>query len=131
VGPAKQAVDVGIVARNADVLVAFYRDVLGLEYVEAFDTRIGRIHRLRFGGSWVKIVEGDSTEPVVPHTFAEPGMRYLTFEITDVDDVWQRLLNSGAAVVAPLQEHAGTGAKAGSVSDPEGNVIELLTRRTA
>lgn len=129
--PAKQAADVGIVARDAEALVAFYRDVLGLEYVEAFDTRVGRIHRFRFGSSWVKIVESTSTALVVQHTFADPGVRYVTFEISDIDDVWARLAAAGAPVVAPLAEHPGTGAKAGSVSDPEGNIVELLTRRAS
>jgi catechol 2,3-dioxygenase-like lactoylglutathione lyase family enzyme len=129
--PAKEAIDVGIVARGADELVAFYRDALGLDYVEAFATRVGPIHRLRFGDSWLKILEGSSSGPVVRHGFGEAGIHYLTFEISDIDAVWARLAEAGAPVVMPLREDPRTGTTAGSVCDPEGNIVELLARRTA
>jgi len=126
--PAKKGVDVGVVARDADALVAFYTDVVGLEFVESFDSRIGRIHRLRFGSSWIKIVGGHADSPVQSHDFTEPGVRYLTFEISDLDETWARIVDAGGEVVAPLATHPQTGARAGSIRDPEGNLVELLTR---
>ena len=125
---AKNAVDVGIVSANAAEVVAFYTDVLGLEYVEAFETRVGRIHRLKFGASWVKIVEAPGGAAPPPATFADPGLRYLTFETPDLDEVWQRAADRSIEVVAPLVEHAATGARAGSIRDPDGNIVELLCR---
>ena len=76
------------------------------------------IHRLKFGASWVKIVEapGGATPP--PATFADPGLRYLTFETPDLDEVWQRAADRSIEVVAPLVEHAATGARAGSSAIP-------------
>ena len=125
----KDAVDVGIVSANADSVVRFYSEVLGLEYVEAFETRVGKIHRLRFGSSWIKVVEASGGSPPPPGSFADPGLRYITFETPDLDDVWQRAIERGIEIVAPLAEHEATGARAGSIRDPDGNIVELLHRR--
>lgn len=123
--PTKGAVDVGIVARDPQVLVGWYTDVLGVEHVETFDSPVGSIHRLRFGASWLKILGGQGRPAVVDRTFVDQGT-YLTFETRDVESVWSRAVESGASVVLPL-ETFGAGM-VGTMRDPEGNLVELLQR---
>lgn len=122
----KGAVDVGIVARDADALRRWYTDVLGIEYVESFATAVGDIHRLRFGDSWVKIAGARRSAPVAARTFEDPGV-YLTFETTDVQRHWDRAIDAGAEVVLALGEFGEAGL-VGTFRDPEGNLVELLNR---
>jgi predicted enzyme related to lactoylglutathione lyase len=127
---AKNAVDAGFVAVRISEMLKFYRDVLGLEYVEVFQTPVGAIHRLRFGASFIKIVDASATgsEAVQTSTYNDAGLRYLTFETPDIEDTWQRAVDSGASVVIALQSAPGGGPRSGTFRDPEGNLVELLCR---
>ncbi len=127
---AKNAVDVGLIASRASDMVAFYRDVVGLEYLESFPSPVGLIHRLQFGASFIKIVVGpaEAAVPAGTSTYADPGLRYLTFETPDIDAAWARAMAAGAPVVIDLQAARGNGPRSGTFRDPEGNLVELLCR---
>jgi catechol 2,3-dioxygenase-like lactoylglutathione lyase family enzyme len=127
---AKNAIDVGFVSANVGAMLDFYRDTLGLEYVEAFTAAVGTIHRLRFGASFVKIIESTADRPVTTpeFTYADLGLRYLTFETPDIEDVWNRAILASAPVVSALHRLPGGSGQAGTVRDPDGNLVELLCR---
>jgi predicted enzyme related to lactoylglutathione lyase len=97
---------------------------------EVFQTPVGAIHRLRFGASFIKIVDASATgsEAVQTSTYNDAGLRYLTFETPDIQDTWQGAVDSGASVVIALQSAPGGGPRSGTFRDPEGNLVELLCR---
>lgn len=127
--PSKAGLDAGIVARDVAAMISFYVDVLGLTYVEQLEIPWGTMHRLRFGESWLKLVEPhhrlpDGSGPID----GAGGIRYLTFEITDIDAVWERLVGSGATVYHDKGPFGTKGVVMGMVFDPDGNVVEVLHR---
>jgi glyoxylase I family protein len=128
----KQGIDVGLVVRDVDASLRFYVDVLGLEHVEQLTIPWGTMHRLRFGASWMKLVEpsvGSAPAPPGPLGLdAAVGIRYLTFEIEDLDETWQRVVDAGAPVFHDLGPFGTKGLRMGMVHDPDGNVVELLHR---
>jgi glyoxylase I family protein len=131
--PSKAGIDVGLVVRDIDASLHFYVDVLGLEHVEQLSIPWGTMHRLRFGVSWMKLVvpSGDGPDPAPPGPLgldAAVGIRYLTFEIEDLDETWARVVESGAPVFHDLGPFGTKGLHMGMVHDPDGNVVELLHR---
>ena len=68
----KPGIDLGIVTTNGDALLAFYRDVLGLDHQGDMPMPggAGTMHRLLCGGSLIKLV----AMPSLPTT-APPGGR--------------------------------------------------------
>jgi glyoxylase I family protein len=127
--PSKPAVDVGIVVRDIDAALRFYVDALGLELVEQLTIPWGTMHRLRFGDSWIKLVDPDGAPEAGPVGLdASLGIRYLTFEIDDVEATWQRAVDAGAGVEHPIGPFGTKGVVMGMLHDPDGNVVELLHR---
>lgn len=128
--PSKAAADIGIVVRDITASLRFYVDALGLELVEELAIPWGTMHRLRFGESWVKLVDPTSPPPsgATGGIDAAVGIRYLTFEIDDLEETWRRAVDAGAAVYHPIGPFGSKGVVMGMVLDPDGNVVELLHR---
>ena len=128
--PSKQGLDAGLVTADIEGSLRFYVDVLGLEYVEQLAIPWGTMHRLRFGASWLKLVDpSGEAGPSGPHGLdAAVGIRYLTFEIDDLDETWARAVASGAPIFHDLGPFGSSGLVMGMVHDPDGNVVELLYR---
>jgi catechol 2,3-dioxygenase-like lactoylglutathione lyase family enzyme len=124
----KQALDLGIVSTNQDDMVAFYRDVLGLEARGQLKFPGMLIEQLGCGESNVKIVRMDRD----PKQIAAPGglggatgMRYFTLWISNLDEVLAACAASGAKVAVPVTP-AGPNARLAIVEDPDGNWVELV-----
>lgn len=86
------------------------------------------MHRLRFGLSWLKLITshraGLEGQPI---GFDEArGLRYVTFEINDIELVWERLLAQRVPVYRALGPFGTNGLMMGMVLDPDGNVVELV-----
>ncbi len=129
----KAGLDVGIVTRNIDLMRGFYVEAIGLEYVESMPIPWGTMHRLRFGVSWLKLVDPTGSPPV-PHARgldASTGIRYLTFEIDNIEEIWQQAVAAGAGVFHDLGAFGTRGITMGMLHDPDGNVVELLRRPPA
>ena len=129
---AKDAIDIGIVVRDGDAAMKFYRDTLGLEHIA--DTPMpggGSMHRLMCGTTLVKIVERD--EP--PEKADNPGgpggasgIRYWTITIHDLDAMTAKFSDAGYTVpVAPREVRPGV--RISMIEDPDGNWLELLEDR--
>ena len=129
---AKDSIDIGIVVRDGDAAMKFYRDTLGLEHIA--DTPMpggGTMHRLMCGTTLVKIVERD--EP--PEKADNPGgpggasgIRYWTITIHDLDAMTAKFSDAGYTVpVAPREVRPGV--RISMIEDPDGNWLELLEDR--
>jgi glyoxylase I family protein len=125
----KDSIDLGIVTVHAEALVGFYRDVLGLEDLGRFPTRVGSMHRLGCGTSVIKIV---SSSP--PPAATAPGggisgatgYRYWTIPVSNLTEVVAACQAAGHAIPQPITA-VRPGLTSAIVEDPDGNWVELLT----
>ena len=124
----KDSVDLGIVCRDADAMLAFYRDVLGLEHVGDMAIPGGSMQRLLCGTSLIKLVSPSKEPPAV----APPGgiqgatgYRYWTISVSNIDDAVAECEQAGRTVVVPVTE-LRPGVTIAIIEDPDGNWVELL-----
>lgn len=125
---------VGIVPRDLDASLVFYRDVLGLPYAgprPALESRT--LHLFTIGDVVVKLLE--SPRPPRSSGVAGPyaeqtGIRWVTLDVDDLDAVVTRCTGAGAAVELPVTE-LRPGLRVAIVADPDGNALELVERASS
>ena len=125
---AKEALDVGIITNNGDKMLAFYRDVLGFAQEPSIPfPGLGTIHRLACGSSVLRIVAADNTiEQVAGGEFASRnGIRYLTINITNLDQVVADCKTFGCNIVVDIRE-LRPGVRCCQLQDPDGNYVEFI-----
>jgi glyoxylase I family protein len=129
---ARTAVDLGIVIRDSQRSLDFYRDLLGL--VHEGDMPMpglgsgGTMHRLRCGESLVKLVKFDAVpEEGAPRggIDAATGYRYLTIHVTNLDVLVDGCRQAKVKVVVPVRE-IRAGVRIAIVADPDGNLVEFV-----
>lgn len=119
---------VGLFAKNMEVLVSFYRDVIGMKtdwkgepYAE---------FQMDAGSRFIMFGRTDF-ETIAAQKFSYPhgvnGTMEIAFDFPDYSDVdkeFERLVKAGAKpVMQPTTE--AWGQRTSYVSDPEGNLIEI------
>ena len=127
----KAGIDLGIVVRNADAMVVFYRDTLGLYFEGSNPVPGGGVmHRLWAAETMVKLVAPDPAPEAAnpPGGLSEAsGMRYFTFTVSNLNEVHEACVAAGAAVVlAPFT--VAPSVRIAMVEDPDGNHVEFLER---
>lgn len=122
--------DLGIAVTDMEASLGFYRDTLGLEETSDRDMRgIGRMVKLAVGASTLKLIapEKPATGRAVPggHLGGVPGLRYLTFEISDLEETVETCKQAGHTIaLGPLP--LGPDVQLAMVEDPDGNWVELV-----
>ena len=126
----KAGFDLGIVTRNGDAMLEFYRDVVGLEFeatlvLEAIG--IARMDRLRCNDSVLKLVTPTSEVPAGPGGGIAgcTGLRYFTLPVDDVGAAVADCQAAGAPVVWPPKQ-SRPGVTIAMVEDPDGNWVEFI-----
>lgn len=124
----KDSIDVGIVVRDAEAALKFYRDTLGFEHVADTPVGGGMMHRLMCGTTLVKIVKHD----VVPENrdhgggpAGATGIRYWTITIRDLDTLTDKCRTAGYKVAVEPRD-VRPGVRISMIEDPDGNWVELL-----
>jgi len=124
----KDSIDLGIVTNDADVSIAFYRDVLGFEDLGEFPMPGGTMRRLQCGTSTIKIVS--MKRP--PAAAAAPGgiggatgYRYWTISVSNLAEIVAACEAAGAKIAVPITE-LRPGITIAIVEDPDGNWVEFL-----
>jgi catechol 2,3-dioxygenase-like lactoylglutathione lyase family enzyme len=123
----KNMIEIGIVVRNAEKSLEFYRDVLGLPYLGDLEFPGAHMWRFDAGGSVVKLLEMDP-EPVganPPGDVVSTGFRYLSLYVSNIAELVAECAAYGCTIAIDVMEFQ-PGAKFAFVEDPEGNRIELL-----
>jgi len=126
---AKSAIDLGLVTQNAEAMLAFYRDILGLPFEATLTMPGGTVmHRLTCGQTTLKLLQHQKT----PNSAAAPGgitgatgIRYFTISVTNLAE----MLTHCAAAGVPIpvgQTEIRPGVQIAMLEDPEGNWVELL-----
>lgn len=125
---AKDSIDLGIICGDIHASLHFYQNLLGLTNVGITEATTGTMHRLRFGTSDLKLI--DPTRRPGPGPIGidqQLGFRYLTFVVTNLDEVIHRL----EAAHIPFTR-AKTAIRPGTtiamVKDPDGNIVEFVER---
>jgi catechol 2,3-dioxygenase-like lactoylglutathione lyase family enzyme len=125
----RRAIDIGIVTRNLDAMLAFYKDLLGMRLESTMDMPGGSVmSRLRVGDSLIKIIV---TDPEPPRDAAPGGIkgatgcRYWTIHIANLDEVLERIEAAGHNIRLGRRT-IREGVDVGIVEDPDGNWLELV-----
>lgn len=126
----KDSIDIGIVVKDADAALAFYRDTLGFEDTGSMPMPGGggTMYRLLCGTTLVKVVAPSAELPAM----APPGgiqggygYRYWTISVSNLDEITQRCATAGRTVVVEPRE-IRPGVRISMVEDPDGNWVEFL-----
>lgn len=118
----------GIVTDDADALVAFYTTGLGFSVESASTFPQGTVTRLRRDEAHCKLYapSGGADRPPAPEPwFRDIGFAYAALHVDDVDATFARAVDAGASVLAAPTSHR-PGARYALITDPQGNVWELL-----
>ncbi len=128
---AKDAIDLGIVVKDADKSLAFYRDTLGLEFEGELPMGGGgKMHRLKAGNTIIKLVSPGR----VPPSEAAPGgiqgaygYRYWTMIVENLEEIVGQCEAAGYKIAVPVSEFR-PGTTIAIVEDPDGNWVEFVKR---
>jgi len=126
--PGKDSLDLGVLVGDIKASLHFYRDILGLAYVEEVNVKFGKMHRLRFGTSDFKLVEPLASPSRGPVGLEKQiGFRYVTFVITNLHELCQELERKGTEF-AVKETEIRPGVRIAMVKDPDGNIVEFVER---
>lgn len=133
---------VAIATNDADRLLEFYRDLLGLEVVVDYAWEPGndaadqitalrdssaRHIMLRTGNAYFEIFQYRSPQPAAgdpARRVCDPGITHLCLDVADLDTEYKRLRAAGMTFHCPPQD-VGAGIRTTYGRDPDGNVLEL------
>ena len=126
----KDSIDLGIVVRDGEAALKFYRDTLGFEHVADMPMPGGggTMHRLMCGTSLIKVIEYEETPEPKPEPggiASASGYRYWTISISNLDELTQACEAAGYKLAVPPRE-IRPGVRIAMVEDPDGNWVELL-----
>lgn len=127
-------IDLGIVVKDIDACLPFYRDVVGLQFLFDFDLPGGsHMWQLACGDSVIKLVTHSPT-PEHPNppggSQGGTGLRYWTMKVDDIDAAVAACEDAGAPIPLPTLQLM-PGIRIAMVEDPEGNVLEFLEQKPA
>jgi glyoxylase I family protein len=133
---------VAIATTDAERMLAFYRDLLGLDVVVDYTwsddnvvaDRITALHgssarhiMLRKGNAYFEIFQYFSPQPAQgdpARRVCDPGITHLCFDVAGLDREYERLSKAGMTFHCPPQDVAA-GVRTTYGRDPDGNVVEL------
>jgi len=125
----KDSIDLGIVVKDAEASVAFYRDTLGFEEQGRMPMPGGStMVRLLCGTSLIKLVSFDEPRAAAaaPGGIAgATGLRYFTLSVSNLDAQTAACAEAGYKVAVSPRE-IRPGVKISMIEDPDGNWVELL-----
>jgi catechol 2,3-dioxygenase-like lactoylglutathione lyase family enzyme len=126
--PAKDSMDLGILASDIKASLNFYQNILGLEFVGISQVWFGTMHRLRFGTSDFKLIEPKTVPPKGAIGLEKQvGFRYVTFVIKNLSELCAELKAKGIELALPEKE-IRPGVRIAMVKDPDGNIVEFVER---
>jgi catechol 2,3-dioxygenase-like lactoylglutathione lyase family enzyme len=126
--PAKNSLDLGIIASDIKASLDFYQNTLGLTFVGTMPLWFGTMHRLRFGESDFKLIEPKEVPPKGAIGLElQVGFRYVTFVITNLSELCGKLKAKGVEFTVPERDMR-PGVRIAMVKDPDGNIVEFVER---
>jgi catechol 2,3-dioxygenase-like lactoylglutathione lyase family enzyme len=127
--PAKNSLDIGVIASDIKASLNFYQNLLGLEFVGTMPLWFGTMHRLRFGESDFKLIEPKKVPPGGAIGLENQlGFRYVTFVIENLSQLCNDLKKNGIEFTVDERE-IRPGVRIAMVKDPDGNIVEFVERK--
>ena len=124
--PAKNSIDIGILVEDIAKSLAFYEGLLGLRNLGEMPVPFGRMYRLAFGESAVKLIAPTTVPPAGALGLTKSlGYRYLTFAVSNLDEVCAECERAGIQFDVRKRE-LRPGLHIAMVRDPDGNVVEFV-----
>lgn len=134
---------VAISTPNLERIIAFYRDYVGAEVVyeggwkrgsDIIDTIVGlknseaKQAMLKIGNAYLEFFEyvspaGNPKDP--NYGVNHHGYTHFAFDVTDIDVVYNRLVQGGMTFHCPPPKFEGSAIRATYGRDPDGNVVEI------
>jgi len=125
----KPAIDIGIITKQPEQMMAFYHELLGLPLEATIPMPGGgTMRRLKVGESIVKIIDTDPEPPAdaVPGGIrAATGYRYWTIHVTNLVEALEKIGDAGHKILLGPKV-IREGVTIAMVEDPDGNWVELL-----
>ncbi|XOV86420.1 MAG: VOC family protein [Pseudomonadota bacterium] len=125
----KDSIDLGIITLDAEPMLKFYRDTLGLTPDGEMDMGGGgKMTRLKCGSSVIKIVVHGRPPKAEAHPGGlngATGYRYWTISVSNIDEATAACSEAGYKVAVPVTE-IRPGIRISMIEDPDGNWVELL-----
>ena len=119
----------GIITKEPEKMLAFYRDALGLKYLGIFNMPDGgTMYRLSCGTSMIKIVVQSKEPPAVAPPgglSGATGYRYWTISVDNIEAAVQACEDAGFKITVPVFELI-PGVTISMIEDPDGNWVELV-----
>lgn len=126
--PAKDSLDIGVLVSDIQASLHFYRDLLGLTFIDERPLWFGTMYRLRFGNSDFKLIVPQAKVPRGPMGLeSQLGFRYVTFGIKNLSALCKELESKGVEFTVPERE-LRPGTRIAMVKDPDGNIVEFVER---
>ncbi len=126
--PAKDSLDLGILVSDIDASLHFYRDLLGLKFIEERPASFGTMYRLRYGSSDFKVIKPDVLPLKSPDGIpSQLGFRYVTLIVKNLSELCADLRKKGVPFAVPEKE-SRPGVRLAMVKDPDGNIVEFVER---
>jgi catechol 2,3-dioxygenase-like lactoylglutathione lyase family enzyme len=118
------APEIGIVVRDLEPMLRFYRDFLGLEVYREREFPGFHLVWMRCGAGTIKLVQLDSTPagPTVPEVWDAVGLRYITLVVENLEELADAVDAAGGTVAYRRSNEEVSNAM---LRDPEGNHVEL------
>ena len=133
---------VGIVVKDMDASLRFWRDVMGLEvaidfweegeFIDTVQHLTGvKLHMIKLvapDSTMIELLKDDRhpTPPPERNQLCDRGIRHLAFSVADVDKSWEKLTSHGCEVLSePVLSPDGK-ARLFFAQDPEGNLMEIV-----
>lgn len=125
----KDSIDLGIVTKDSEALLKFYRDTLGLKQQGEMDMAGGgHMTRLQCGTTTIKIVvngKDPKAEAAPGGLRGATGYRYFTISVSNLNEATDECAAAGYNVAVPPTE-ISPGVTISMIEDPDGNWVELL-----
>ena len=117
---------IAMVVRDAELMLGFYQDVLGMKSAFTDDNDEGVTkYYLSFKGGRLKLFAPDEPPELSTGDFmGSTGYRLQAYMVTNMTDLFKAFEANNVRIVSSPQS-TGDGNTWGIIADPEGNLIEF------
>ena len=137
----KEVRHVGIVVKNMENSLKFYRDILGLEIIRDMDEHGGYIDNMLslddvhvrtvklsagMGNTLIELLDFKSHNDNEIRNFYTIGASHVALTVDNLDDLYKHLSENNVKFNAPPQKSSDGLVKVTFCNDPDGTPIELV-----